>query len=464
MITLKQPAAIIAFPFILLLTAMQVQESSAAEWKGGVASIVITPEQPLLLEGYVPAKIAKEKVHDVHAKALALQDPAGSRAVIVTADLCGYDYGFTAEIAKEVSRRFGLPREALLFNASHSHSAPAIYPAEWQLLYGHAPEEAVKVTAYIQWAKERFITVIGNALADMKPVTVSFSTATPVPFAMSRRYPTEKGISYRSTPGTQYAGGSRDDTVPVLKMMSLDGKVRAVLFGYACHPITMSFDKFCGDYPGFAQLYIEEAYPGAIALFMQGCGGELVPNARFQLEYAMGHGRALSDAVKNALEGTQTPLTGPLKCAYTEVTLDFQPAPERKVLEEQAKSDNAGIQRKAAFLLDQLNKNGKIASSIPCPLQAIRFGKELLMIGISGETVVDYAVTLKSEFLTQFTWVAGYCNYVYAYLPTWRILKEGGYEGGTAINYSPFPGPFQENVEDRVLTGARAVVKKVSEK
>ena len=463
MMTVRSRSALLAVVLVTLAAALPL-EGAETGWKAGVASIVITPEQPMYLEGYVPAKIATEKVHDVYAKALALQDPSGNRAVIVTADLIGYDYEFTAGIAEKVKRKFGLPREAILFNASHTHSGPAIFPAEWQLLYGYTPDEVAKVTDSIAWVRERFVKVISDALADLKPAVVSFSSAQPTPFAMSRRYPTEKGISYRSGPGTQYAGGSRDDTVPVLKAAAQDGKVRAVLFGYACHPITMSFDKFCADYPGFAQQYIEEAYPGAIALFMQGCGGELVPNARYQIEYAMGHGRTLSDAVKSALEGSQTPVTGPLKCAYTEVTLNLQPAPERSVLEEQAKSGDAPIRNKAVCLLGQLDKNGKIESTVQCPLQAIRFGKELLLIGISGETVVDYAVTLKSENLTQFTWVAGYCNYVFAYLPTWRILKEGGYEGGDAIRYTPFSGPFLEDVETCVLTGAREVVNKVSGK
>lgn len=462
--TMKKWTPVIIATVLAALAADLPSQGAETGWEAGAASIVITPEQPMYLEGYVPAKIASEKVHDVYAKALALSDPAGNRVVIVTADLIGYDYGFTAGIAEEVKKKFGLPREAILFNASHTHSGPAIFPAEWQRIYGYTPEEVEKVTAYIGWARERFVRVIGDALSGMKPAVVSFASAQPVPFAMSRRFPTETGISYHSTPATQYPGGSRDDTVPVLRVSSPDGKVRAVLFGYACHPITMSFDKFCGDYPGFAQRYIEEAYPGAVALFMQGCGGELVPNARYQIEYAMGHGRALFDAVKSALEGPQTPVTGPLACAYTETTLNLQPAPDRKTLEEQAKSDNAVIRNKAAFLLETLDKNGKIESSIRCPLQAIRFGKELLLVGISGETVVEYAAALKSENLTQFTWVAGYCNYVYAYLPTWRILKEGGYEGGEAIRYTPFSGPFLDDVETRVLAGAREVVKKVSER
>jgi len=450
----------LAFLCFFLYSASTVQAAPPA-WKAGAAAIAITPERPLLLEGYVPAKIASGKIHDVYVKALALQDPEGGRAVIVTADLSGYDYGFTAGIAKEIERKHGLSRERVLFNASHTHSGPAIYPGELQLLCGYPPEEVKKVDEYISWARERFIRVIGEAISGMRPAIVSFSSASPAPFAMSRRYPTEKGIVYRSTPGGQYAGGTRDDTVPVLKAAAPDGAMIAVLFGYACHPITLSGDKFCGDYPGFAQQYLQEMYPGAVAMFMQGCGGQLVPNARFQVEYAMGHGRTIADAVKKALDGTQTQVTGPLRCAYAEPPLEFEAAPDRAALAEQAKSKDVILSLKAQYLLDKLNRNGKIDTTIPCPLQAIRFGKELLMVGISGETAAEYAVTVKTENQSQFTWVAGYCNYVYAYLPTWQILREGGYEGRDAIRYSPFPGPFKEDVETRVLPGVREVVKRV---
>lgn len=434
----------------------------AAGWSGGAASVAITPEGSLLLEGYVPAKVATEKIHDVHAKALALRDPMGNRMVIVTADLSGYDYGFTDGIAKEAKKRWGLSRESILFNASHTHSGPAIMPEEWQLLYGHSPEESAKVGRYIPWAAERFVTVIGEAIANMGPVEVTFSSANPVPFAMSRRYPTEKGIVYRSGPGSQYGGGPRDDTVPVLRVVAPDGKLKAVLFGYACHPITLNGEKFSADYPGFAQQYIEEAFPGSVALFMQGCAGELVPNARFQVEYAMGHGRALAEAVKNALSGPQVKISGPIRSAYSDVPLEFESAPDRTSLEAQLKSDNATLVRKARYLLDTLDRNGRISTTLPCPLQTVRFGPELLLVGISGETVADYALTIKSEHTGQFTWVTGYCNYVYAYLPTWRILREGGYEGGEAIRYSPFPGPFREDVETRVLSGVRNLVRQVS--
>ena len=47
--------------------------------------------------------------------------------------------------------------------------------------------------------------------------------------------------------------------------------------------------------------------------------------------------------------------------------------------------------------------------------------------------------------------VAGYCNEVFAYVPSERVLKEGGYEGGGAMKYFGWHGPFKPGVEDRVV-------------
>ena len=398
-------------------------------------------------------------IHDLFVKSLAIEDSLGGRAVIVTADIIGYTYEFTDAVSKEIGRRFGLPRSALFFNASHTHCGPELRPSKTDFLEIPA-EYKKKIERYDGWLRERYIRVISDALASMKPAELSYSSAAPVPFAVSRRFPDGKGgVLYRSTPSSYYTGGSRDDVVPVLRVADPGGAVLVVLFGYCCHPITLNIDYFCGDYPGYAQRYVEEAYPGAVAMFVQGCAGELVPNARFQIEYAMGHGRALADAVKKALGGAQAPLSGPLSVVYDEIPLQFQPAPARTVLEQQAKSESGSYRAKARFLLDKLNRNEPIQTTVPCPLQALKFGKGLLLIGIGGETVVDYAVNLKTEFAgRQPIWVAGYCNYVFGYLPTRKIMQEGGYEGGEALYDTPFSGPFTEDVEDRVLKGVRRLV------
>ncbi len=444
---------------------------AAPQWQAGVASTVITPGEPIWLGGYGGKTTpALGKIHDLHMKALAVKDPRGNRAVIVTADLIGVSYDFTSAVTTEITRRFGLPREAVLINISHTHCGPETR-SEQDALLGMPDEYKIKNAKYIEDLKGLCVETVGKALSDLKPAEITFSSlALSAPFAVSRRLPTPNGIEYRSGPSSYYTGGPRDDTIPVLRVAGADGKVRAVLFGYACHPITLSIDYYCGDYPGFAQQYVEEAVPGAVAMFMQGCGSQLVPNARFQIEYARGHGKTLADAVKKALESQQTPVTGPLKCAYRETALQFQPLPERRVIEEVSKSSGeipaAPLlsPEKAAILLKMMDTGKKIPATVPCPVQAISFGRELLMIGLSGETVADYSVTLKTEYQGRFVWAAGYCNSIFGYLPSWKILREGGYEGGRAYNYTLYPGPFAEDVENRVLTAVREAVKAVDAK
>jgi hypothetical protein len=74
------------------------------------------------------------------------------------------------------------------------------------------------------------------------------------------------------------------------------------------------------------------------------------------------------------------------------------------------------------------------------------------------EPVVDWSLNLKREFADRSVWVAGYCNEMFAYIPTRRVQDEGGYEGGRATLWSSTLGPFEGDVEQRVLEGVRAAV------
>ena len=86
-----------------------------------------------------------------------------------------------------------------------------------------------------------------------------------------------------------------------------------------------------------------------------------------------------------------------------------------------------------------------------CPIHVVRFGDDFLMIFISGETVVDNSLRCKLDYHGPFVWVVGYCDDVFAYLPSRRVLLEGGYEGRESIIHQTMATPFQRNVEDRVI-------------
>src|SRR5262249_5442179 len=157
------------------------------------------------------------------------------------------------------------------------------------------------------------VEVVGQAIDRLAPARLDYLHAR-AGFAMNRRRPTPRG--YANAPNSE---GPVDQDVPVLRVTDAEGKaLRALLFGYACHNTTLSFYQFCGDYAGFAQQYLQEAHPEAVALFMSGCGGDQNPYPRGTIELCRQHGRTLATAVEAALGTVPRPIAGPLRTAWAE--------------------------------------------------------------------------------------------------------------------------------------------------
>jgi hypothetical protein len=324
--------------------------------------------------------------------------------------------------------------------------------------YDLTEEQGKELDAYFAGLKDKLVALVGKALDGLSPAWLSYSHGR-AGFAMNRRLPTEKG--FQNSP---YPDGPVDHDVPVLRVEGADGKLRAVLFGYACHNTTLSFNRFCGDYAGFAQQYLEEAHPGITALFLAGCGGDQNPYPRGRLEQAEQHGRALANAVEAALLPKPRPVRGPLRSALAEGILDFVPPATRDELLAMRDSRDRYAKRKATLLLEELEKTGRIRSTYSYPVQVVRFGDDLTLVALAGETVVDYSLRLKRELTGAPLWVAGYSNDVFGYVPSLRVLKEGGYEGGDAFRYSSLAGPFTPTVEERIVETVHKLAKQVGAK
>jgi hypothetical protein len=415
------------------------------------------------MAGYAArTKPSEGKVHDLHAKALVLEDTDANRLAIVTLDLIGLDRSARDGIEKQVQQRYGIAPASLLINASHTHCGPVLRETRYSIygdsFYGLTPEQTEQCHAYSEQLQAKLADLVGQALEELAPARLAYTHAR-AGFAMNRRLKVNNDYHNRPNPD-----GPVDHDVPVLRVDSPDDKLRAVVFGYACHATTLSFYQFCGDYPGFAQQYLEETHPGATALFIAGCGGDQNPYPRRKadgLQLCQQHGRTLANAVDAALEGPPRPISGPLRTALEEVTLDFAPPPSREALEQQTKSNNKYERQHAQFLLNQLEHEGKITETYPYLVQAIQFGDDLTLIALAGEVVIDYALRFKRELGGGPLWIAGYSNDVFGYVPSLRVLQEGGYEGGGAMRYTPLPGPFATSVEDRVVKTVHKLTQQV---
>jgi hypothetical protein len=207
------------------------------------------------------------------------------------------------------------------------------------------------------------------------------------------------------------------------------------------------------DWPGAAQNELERRHPGAIVLYWAGCGGDQNPLPRRSLEWMEKHGRAFADAVDATLNSPLQTISPTLQTAYEEVDLAFDTLPSR----EQLASYAAGKPPQAPwakYLLDAWDRDGSLAASYPYPVQAWRLGNELNWIFLGGEVVVDFSLRLKSEIGANNTWVAGYSNDVMGYIPSRRVLTEGGYEGGDSRWYYGLPAVWARDVEEVIVRAA----------
>src|SRR5262249_6157607 len=154
--------------------------------------------------------------------------------------------------------------------------------------------------------------------------------------------------------------GPVDHDVPVLRVEGDDGKLKAVVFGYACHNTTLQFMQWCGDYAGFAQAYLEEKHPGATALFWAGCGGDAHPLPRGAVALCEKHGRALADAVGDVLKGKMTPVQGAARVRYATIALPYDALPDKEQLAADLLSKQFAVRKRAERFLKVLKDGGKI--------------------------------------------------------------------------------------------------------
>lgn len=417
------------------------------EWKAGVATVVITPSQPMWMAGYASrTKPSDGVLTDLHAKALAIEDSTGSRAVIVTTDLISIPRVLREQVVAAVGQQFKLNGNGLLLNCSHTHCSPVVKDdLELSVMYRLEPEQRTRIETYFVELRNKLVAVIGAAIEDLQPANLSYSHAR-CGVSMNRRLPTKEG--FQNSP---FPDGPVDQDVPVLRVESADKKLKAVAFGYACHNTTTGIQQFNADYAGYAQTEIEKAHPGATALFVMGCGGDQNPYPRGQIEWAQSHGKSLANAVEAALLPQAKPIRGPLKANYKEIDLPFEPVTKEELLERRTSKD-VYEQRRSEALLADVEKTGRVRSSYPFPVQVLQFGHDLTLITLGGEVVIDYSLRFKKELADVCpVWVAGYSNDVMAYIPSERVLREGGYEGTGAMRYTSLPSPWKSGLEEQIV-------------
>ncbi len=410
----------------------------------GVAKIDVTPSYPVRLAGYAVRKTESEGVaQHLFAKALAFGSDKEKPALLITVENCGVPQNVRDEVVQRLGKKKHIRPERIAICSTHTHSAPWLKGYLRNLFNVELPpEQAAHVERYTSQLTDALETVALNALLNRSPamLTLGFGHAG---FAGNRRT----------------KGGPVDQEVPILFIAGEDGTVRAVWASYACHCTTLTgeFNQVCGDWAGYAAEDFEKEHPGAIALISLGCGGDANPDPRPGFDLAKKHGAEIASAIETVLKNSPRKIEGRLVCRTKQIALSFDKIPTRAEWETRARETNYTGSH-ARLQLARLERGQKLQTKLPYLVQTWAFDDDLAIVFLPGEVVVDYSLRLKREFDRTRLWVNAYANDVPCYIPSERVLKEGGYEGGGAMIYYDLPTKFAPGLENKIVLAVHQLV------
>jgi len=326
-----------------------------------------------------------------------------------------------------------------------------------EVMYDLDAAQKATIRRYTAELQDRVVEAVATAIAALAPARLSLHRGS-AGFAVSRRLLTDDGVRMGPNPA-----GEADHSVTVLRIADLGDVTRGVLFSYACHPTTLGSDvrELTGDYPGFARMELEASYPGAAALFLQGCGADCCPSEHGSFEVVRRHGQALATAVGEALSSPGIDVSGRLSSAYCEAHLAFAPLPPVEELKARLQDDDVYVRRHAQHVLTELEAGRELPTHHVVPVQTVQMGETCTLVALGGEPVVGYALRLKRELGEAHTWVVGYSNDITAYVPSRRVLEEGGFEPYYSMILVGAPGPLADTVEETIIDTARDLVARV---
>lgn len=403
----------------------------------GAAAVDITPPIGVDLCGYGNRIGPSVGIHDpLHAKALYLH--CGGQALIITSDLVGLDYKSVATVREAIAQATDLDADQIMVSCSHTHSGPATTCL---------PTLGKTDPDYMALLLRKLVSAGHMAVEHAAPA-----------WAGHNREPVSVGYNRREMPWPRSGEcapekGTICGVVDTLAVNSADGPL-ARLFIHAAHAVTLGGDNLLisADWPGYAQRFLEALEPGAIALFGQGCCGNINSDPRGSFEIAEIQGRTMAGAVMKAVELSHMRNDLQVATAREQFTLPcFDPPPlhEAEAILAQARDEQQaaaqtennyglvmmreGMVRWAEWLV-QMARQQATGLTVDYELQAARVG-DWALVGLPGEAFVEYALNIQGRSPFQQTAVMAYTNGNPGYIPTACAYETGGYEVDVAYRF-----------------------------
>lgn len=408
--------------------------------KAGTSKVCISPPIGVPLAGFAARHETSTGIHDdLFARALVLETAEASVA-FVSVDLLALPADFIRQVRQAIHAGIGLQPDSIMIASTHTHAGPVTITTFFN------PEESVD-SHYMNTLAKGIVEAVTNAWRDRFPARVGVGGGHVEGVGVNRRSSDQKPV---------------DEQIGIIKVTDADGRTRAVLMNYSCHPTVLGPDnlKVTGDFPAFAVKEIESTLgEGGLAMFVNGTQGNIsmghsselsaigiiTPGRTFTRAAELGH--LLAAATQEALPGIEMDDGPTLGTSTVQVTLPLKHYPNadetlRLLHEAEAKlctltsnnGDNTDEVRRARSeqLYASINNFYALETSVfadgllPIELQGIRIN-DALFVAVPAEVFVEIGLRIKANASSRM-FIVGIANGYIGYLPTAAAYEVGGYE------------------------------------
>lgn len=409
----------------------------------GVARELITPYFKTNISCTGAFGVPFEGIHDdVYVKTVVLED-GKTKALIVATDLLFHDRSLNQWVKEYANKHYHVPEEHIVINHSHNHNAPSALGYD----DAHVSQE------YEDFLRERLFRCIDRAFANTFEGELSHTSIEEYFLNVNRRRVMDDGtIQNRPNPM-----GPKNSMVDILKVCDKKGRVRILIACYACHPAFYAdLMEISAEYPGRLCHKLEDKYYGCTALFLQGFAGNIKTNINVRGdrfihatyddidEMALLLQNKISKAISSHIFSTVRLDIGGVGF---EIPIEIEPAPKEYFADAIGKRLNKPLlDRNAKKILENYDT---MENKLTLHAGILKLSSELCIAHMGGEPCFEVEEIVEQSLGIKKVIFSGYSDAA-AYIPTDKLIPEGGYEVDSFLEYG-FKGEFKVGVDRKIF-------------
>ncbi len=405
----------------------------------GIAKEMVTPCVLSKMAGYASRTETFKGIHDdLYVKACLMKNET-DQTFIIGFDIIQFSHILNEKIQDYLYTKYSIKKEQVVISYSHTHAGPEV----------KSFKQRDNKLIYEDFLFERTKCCIDKVFLNLFDGDAYYAVSTG-DWNVNRR----KIVDNEVIMAPNY-DAIKDRDLWMLILKDSDGDIRGIFYNYSCHPVTLSTTLFISsEYPGRINQLLEAKYYGCIAGFLQGSAGNMRPlisakGNKFNpcsFEEVDRMALSMTAAIESVINKAAYEKIQPVLKAVSFIIPAEIEALSKEQFEQMAQTETSGMKERYKYVAEHYDE---IKDVVDIHAGLVKLSNDLYLAYMGGEVCYEIKLIVQNVLKDKKLIFLGY-NEAITYIPSDRIIQEGGYEGSRAQLMAGFKGPFKKGIDKTV--------------